>query len=124
LRTRTIRRYHCSREREMTGLMWVSMSFCLYHPTSPFRCSCYPIRRSRKEWTQILPISCFKKLLNSHIDHLRGLVVRVPGYRSRGLGLVPGTIRFLEEKWVWNRVHWASWVQLRSYLKEKAAAPV
>jgi hypothetical protein len=31
---------------------------------------------------------------------------------------------FLEVVWAWNGVHSASWVQLRSYLKEKAAAPV
>jgi hypothetical protein len=30
-------------------------------------------------------------------DRLCGLVVRVPGYRSRGLGS--------EKLWVWNRVH-------------------
>jgi hypothetical protein len=28
---------------------------------------------------------------------LCGLVVRVPGYRSRGPGLIPGTIRFSEK---------------------------
>jgi hypothetical protein len=42
---------------------------------------------------------------------LCGLVVRVPGYRSRGPRSSPG-------------VHSASWVQLRSYLEEKLAAPV
>jgi hypothetical protein len=50
-------------------------------------------------------------------------VVRVPGYRSRGPGAIPGATRF-SEKWVWNGVHSASWVQLRSCLKEKVAAPV
>jgi hypothetical protein len=30
-------------------------------------------------------------------DHLCGLVVRVPGYRSRGLGSIPGAIRILEK---------------------------
>jgi hypothetical protein len=29
-------------------------------------------------------------------QELCGLVVRVPGYRSRGLGSIPGTIRFSE----------------------------
>jgi hypothetical protein len=33
------------------------------------------------------------------------LVVRVPGYRSRGLGSIPGATRFSEKQWVWNRVH-------------------
>jgi hypothetical protein len=30
-------------------------------------------------------------------DHLCVLVVRVPGYRSRGTGLIPGTARFSEK---------------------------
>jgi hypothetical protein len=58
------------------------------------------------------------------IDHLCGLVVRVPGYRSIGLGSIPGATRFSEKWLVWNGVHSASWVQLRSYLEEKVAAPV
>jgi hypothetical protein len=33
-------------------------------------------------------------------DHLFGLVVRVPGYRSRGPGSIP--------KWIWRKVHSAS----------------
>jgi hypothetical protein len=28
------------------------------------------------------------------VDHLCGLVVRVPGYRSRGPGLIPGATEF------------------------------
>jgi hypothetical protein len=51
------------------------------------------------------------------------LVVRVPCYRSRDPGSIPGAIRF-SEKWVWNEVHSASWVQLRSCLKENVADPV
>jgi hypothetical protein len=39
---------------------------------------------------------------------LCGLVVRVPGYRSRGPGSIPSTFRFLEKWWVWNGVHSAS----------------
>jgi hypothetical protein len=57
-------------------------------------------------------------------DHLCGLVVRVPGYRSRGPGSIPGATISSEKKWVWNGVHSASRVQLKSYLKEKLAAPV
>jgi hypothetical protein len=34
-----------------------------------------------------------------------GLVVRVPGYRSRGPGSIPGATRFSEKEWVWNGVH-------------------
>jgi hypothetical protein len=48
----------------------------------------------------------------------------VPGYRSRGPGSIPGTIRFSEKSWFWNGVHSASWVQLRSYLKEKVAVGI
>jgi hypothetical protein len=57
-------------------------------------------------------------------DRLCGLVVGVPGYRSWGPGLIPGATRFSDKKWFWNEVHSASWVKLRSYLKEKVAAPV
>jgi hypothetical protein len=63
-------------------------------------------------------------LLNVFWDRLCGLVVRVPGYRCRGPGFIPGATRFSEKNWVWNGVHSALWVQLRSYLKEKVAAPV
>jgi hypothetical protein len=57
-------------------------------------------------------------------DRLCGLVVRVPGYRSRGPYSIPGATRFSEKKWVWNGVHSASWAQLRNYLEEKVSAPV
>jgi hypothetical protein len=53
------------------------------------------------------------------VDRLCGLVVRVPGYRSWGPGWIPGASRFSEKHWVWNGVHSASWVQLKSYLEEK-----
>jgi hypothetical protein len=36
------------------------------------------------------------------------LVVRVPGYISRGAGSIPGSYRFSEKQWVWNGVHSAS----------------
>jgi hypothetical protein len=38
-------------------------------------------------------------------DRLCGLVVRGPGYRSRGPGSIPGSTRFPEKSWVWNGVH-------------------
>jgi hypothetical protein len=56
-------------------------------------------------------------------DHLSGLVVRVLGYRSGDPGSIPGTTR-KQKWWVWNRVHSALWVQLRSYLEENVAALV
>jgi hypothetical protein len=57
-------------------------------------------------------------------DRLCGLVVRVPDYRSRSPGSIPGATRF-SEKWCdWNEVRSVSWVQLRSHLKGKVAAPV
>jgi hypothetical protein len=43
--------------------------------------------------------------LVSTIDRLCGLVVRVPGYRSRDPASIPGTTRFSEKYWVWNGVH-------------------
>jgi hypothetical protein len=57
-------------------------------------------------------------------DRLCGLVVTVPGYRSGGLGSIPCATRFSEKWWIWNGICSASCVQLRSYLKEKVAAPV
>jgi hypothetical protein len=56
-------------------------------------------------------------------DRLSGLVVRVPDFRSRGPVSIPGATRF-SEKWAWNGVQSASWVQLRSYLEEILAVPV
>jgi hypothetical protein len=50
-------------------------------------------------------------------DHLCGLVVRVPGYRSRDLGSIHGASRFSEKWWVRNRLHSALSVELRSYLR-------
>jgi hypothetical protein len=41
----------------------------------------------------------------SAMDHLCGLVVRVPGYRSRGPGSISGATSFSEKYWVWNGVH-------------------
>jgi hypothetical protein len=58
------------------------------------------------------------------INRLCGLVVIVPGYAFRGPGSIPGATRFSEKQWAWNGVNSASWVQFRSYLKEKVAAPV
>jgi hypothetical protein len=46
-------------------------------------------------------------------------VVRVAGYRSRGTGSIPGATAFTEDRGTPT-----SWVQLRSYLKEKVAASV
>jgi hypothetical protein len=57
-------------------------------------------------------------------DRLCGLVVRVPGYISRGRGSIPGATRFSEKYYVWNGVHSASQVEMRSYLEEKVATPV
>jgi hypothetical protein len=35
-------------------------------------------------------------------------LVRVPGYRSRGPGSIPGSTRFSEKWWIWNGAHAAS----------------
>jgi hypothetical protein len=56
-------------------------------------------------------------------DRLCGLVVGVLGYRSWGPGSIPGTTRKKRKKyWVWNGVHSASRVQLRSYLIESSGS--
>jgi hypothetical protein len=39
----------------------------------------------------------FTFLFRSKDSRLCGLVVRVPGYRSKGPGLIPGAIRFSEK---------------------------
>jgi hypothetical protein len=72
-------------------------------------------------WVMIYILFNFSYL---HVDLLCGLVVRVPGYRSRGPGSIPNATRFYEKWWVWNRVHSASLVQMRSYLEEKVVDPV
>jgi hypothetical protein len=84
------------------------------------------VRRNSRHLETVIQMSCTRWMLNDIFsyswasgDHLCGLVVRVPGYRSRGLGSIPGTTRFSEKQWVWNGVHSASSVQLRSYLIEK-----
>jgi hypothetical protein len=51
-------------------------------------------------------------------------VGRVPGHRSRRPGSIRGATRFSEKLWVWNGVHSASWVQLRSCLEEQVMTPV
>jgi hypothetical protein len=51
-------------------------------------------------------------------------VVRIPGYRSRGLGSIPGATR-ISEKQCFVEPGLLSLVSTtRSYLKEKVAAPV
>jgi hypothetical protein len=49
---------------------------------------------------------------------------RVPGYRPRDPRSISDVTRFYEKWWVWNGVHSASWVKLRSYLEKIVAAPV
>jgi hypothetical protein len=39
-------------------------------------------------------------------------------YTSRGPGLINGATKHFEKQWVWNGVHSALWLQLRSYLEE------
>jgi hypothetical protein len=63
-------------------------------------------------------------ILTLIFDCLCGLVVRVPGYGSRGLGWMPGATRFSDKWWIWNGAYSVLWVQLRSYLKEKVGVPV
>jgi hypothetical protein len=56
------------------------------------------------------------------IDRLRGLVVRVPGYRSRGPGSILGATRFSKKLWVWNRVHSASLSTIEGLLERKKSS--
>jgi hypothetical protein len=49
----------------------------------------------------------------------RTMIYTLLSYASRNFpGSIPGTTR-KKTLWVWNGVHSASWVQLRSYLIEK-----
>jgi hypothetical protein len=64
----------------------------LKQPQSMFLPSCKkpsftPIQNHRQNHS---PVSC-------HTDRLCGVVVRVPGYRSRDLGSIPGATRFYEK---------------------------
>jgi hypothetical protein len=42
--------------------------------------------------------------MEKKVDRLCGLAVRVPGYRSKGPGSIPGTTRLSEKQWVWNGI--------------------
>jgi hypothetical protein len=98
----------------------------LYYPELSFFFFLYLVVSST-DFSHLKFVWCKSKLLTLSIflkDRLYGLVVRVPGYRSDVPNLILGATRLSEKYWVWNGVHSASWVQLRSYLKEKAAAPV
>jgi hypothetical protein len=46
-------------------------------------------------------------------------VVRVPGYRSRGLGSIPSATRFSEKMWAWNGAHSASVSTIEELLERK-----
>jgi hypothetical protein len=80
----------------------------------------YPSDSSLMQWSRLLKIyfvevftqylcKLISKLLpsfgnnlnyGSYFDRLCGLMVRVPGYRSRGPGMIPGATRFSEKYWV------------------------
>jgi hypothetical protein len=54
----------------------------------------------RGEWTRLYSVQFH------HIsDRLSGPVGRVPGYRSRGPGSIPGATMFSEKQWVQSGVH-------------------
>jgi hypothetical protein len=91
-----------------------------YNTSENWPASLFPCRNWRNiTWKELM------KLKVTYITyHLCGIVVRVPGYRSRDPGSIPSATRSSEKYWVWNRVHSALWVQLRSYLEEKVVAPV
>jgi hypothetical protein len=59
---------------------------------------CYG-RIQRREECDLLEGSTDHAKITVHLkdNYLCGLVVRVPGYRSRGPGLIPGAIRFSDK---------------------------
>jgi hypothetical protein len=57
-------------------------------------------------------------------DRLCGLVATVPGYRSRGPGLIPGATKFSEEAVGLERRPLSLVSTVEELLEEKVAAPV
>jgi hypothetical protein len=57
-------------------------------------------------------------------DRIYGLVSRVPGYRSRGQGSIPGAIRFPRSSVGLERGPLSLVSTTEEHLKEKVAAPV
>jgi hypothetical protein len=53
-------------------------------------------------------------------DRFCSLVIRVPGYKSRGPGSIPGATRF-SEYWVWNGVHSTSLSTTEELLERKSS---
>jgi hypothetical protein len=52
-----------------------------------------------------LQASLYTRISESNNYRLCGLVVRVPGYRSRSPSSIPGATRFSEKQWVSNEVY-------------------
>jgi hypothetical protein len=61
---------------------------------------------------------------NTFNDRLCGLVVRIPGCKTRGQCSIPGATRFSEQQWVWNGIHSALVRVNEELLERKVAAPV
>jgi hypothetical protein len=60
-------------------------------------------------------------LMTDFGDRLCGLVVRAPGYRSRGPGSIPSATRFSEKWWVWNGVHFSLVSTVEELLGKKSS---
>jgi hypothetical protein len=79
--------------------------------------------RNPSDRAQNMQSSCVPlRVANSVLVRLRAVVVRVPGYRSRGPGSIPCATTFSEKQWVCNGVHSASLLELGSYLEKIAAS--
>jgi len=82
------------------------------------------IYNHQKSFTEQKECNIHTQIKNEYVwclDRLCGLVVRVSGYRYRGPGFDPRRYQIF---WVvvgLERVHSASWGQLRSYLNEKSS---
>jgi hypothetical protein len=114
----------------------LQLSWIMHGPPSPV------LFRSNTETVNTVPLLCSKHLhtakslsaqYNAAAKFVWAVAEGSPKWKGtydrlcdlvvRGPGSIPGTTRFSEKYWVWNVVHSASWVQLRSYLEEKVAAP-
>jgi hypothetical protein len=123
---RRIRSHFNTAQECKSSWLWIRRLFSVFWNAIPCSLVCvaklcdYETTRP-KRYSMFLNLQYHSKLdkMISQKDRLCGLVVRVPLYRSRGPGSIPGTTRFSEMQWVWNGVQTVSWVQLRNYLKEK-----
>jgi hypothetical protein len=80
------------------------------------------VRTSSNEWRDELEMTCKNAIVPNTISTLgpSELLATDPEVP----GSIPGATKFSEKYWLYNGVHSASWVQLRSYMEDIVAAQV